>query len=258
MRIVCGLLIGCAVFAQTPSVGDREAAIEAIRSYARNYTQSLPDYVATQTIRRDVKPVMRGILLPSVRPQSDTIEEEVSYVGHHEMHTTMRVNGRVIAGPQPDESGMFSQGEFGALLDTIFNPANGATLRWDRRATLDKRRVYVIDFRVPDRPAGYSIFEGTRPTVVSFQGSVYADEQLNAVLRIEMTCVGIPSSSAYRKLELAIDYAPTRVAGREFVLPVHYTLNANRVDANLILDGRYKDYRRFATNSTILLDGERP
>jgi hypothetical protein len=256
MRIVCGLLLAWTVLAQTPSAEDREAALDGIRTYARSYTQSLPDYIATQTIRRDVTPVVRGILLPSVRPQTDMIEEEVGYVGHREMHKTIRVNGLAVSKPQPDDGGLFSQGEFGALLDTIFNPANGATFRWNRTATFDKRRVYVVDFRVPDRPAGYSIMEGSTPTVVSFRGSVYADEQSKAVLRIEMTCTGIPSSSAYRQLELAIDYAPTQVAGNTFVLPTHYTLNATRVDANLMIDGRCKDYRRFATDSKILLDEE--
>jgi hypothetical protein len=73
-----------------------------------------------------------------------------------------------------------------------------------------------------------------------------------------MTCTGIPSSSAYRQLGLTIDYAPAEIAGRKFILPVRYLLNAERGDATLTLDGRYKDYRRFAAESKILLDGEQP
>ena len=258
MRVVFGLFFCGAMFAQTPSAANQAAALDAIQSYARNYTQSLPDYVATQTIRRDVEPVRRGLFLPTVRAQTDTVEEEVRYAGRREIHRAIRVNGQVVVAPEPAGEGLFSQGEFGMLLATIFDPASGAEFRWNRVATLDKRQVYVFDFRVPDRPAGYGIMEGARVTVVGFRGSVYADLESKAVLRIQMTCTGIPLSSAYRRLGLTVDYAPGEIAGREFMLPARYTLNAERLDATLTLDGRYMDYRRFAADSEILLDGEQP
>ncbi len=257
MRVVLGLLSCVAIFAQTPSASEQASALDAIRSYARSYTKSLPDYIATETTRRDVKPVRRGIYLPSVRPQTDTVEEEIRYAGQREMHKAVRVNGQAIASGQADD-GTFSRGEFGALLATIFDPASGAMFRWNRVATIGKRRVYVFDFRVPDRPAGYSILEDGGATVVSFRGSVYADVESKAVVRIQMVCTGIPSSSAYQELALSVDYAPAEIAGREFILPMHYTLNATRVDAYLTLEGSYKDYRRFAANSKILVEGERP
>lgn len=257
MRLVGGLLFAGAMLAQTPSAADQNAALDGIRAYARSYSSSLPDYIATQTIRRDVTPVKRGLYLPTVRSQTDTIEEEVSYARRREMHKVIRVNGQTVAkGQLADDGGLFSQGEFGTLLETIFDPANGATFRWNRVARLDKRRVDVFDFRVPERPAGYSLMDGSRRTIVSFRGSVYADAQSKEVLRILMTCTGIPSSSAFRQLGLAIDYGRIGVAGREFVLPVHYTLNADRVDASFTLEGYYKDYRRFAADSTILGDEE--
>lgn len=256
MRVVLALFFCTAMFAQTPSKPEQAAALDAIRSYARSYTQSLPDYVATQTIRRDVRPIRRGIFLPTVRSQSDTVEEEIRYAGRREIHRTLRVNGQVVS-PEPTEEGLFSQGEFGTLLATIFDPASGAEFGWNRVATLDKRRVYVFDFKVPDRPAGYSIMEGSGVTIVGFRGSIYADVESKAVFRIQMTCTGIPSSSAYRQLGLDVDYTPTEIAGREFMLPARYTLNAERGDATLTLDGRYKDYRRFAADSKILLDGEK-
>lgn len=259
MRVVLALFFCGAIFAQMPTASEQTAALDAIQSYARSYTRSLPDYVATQTIRRDVKPVYRGgLFLPSVRSQTDTVEEEIRYAGQREIHRTIRVNGQAVASPEPVEDGLFSQGEFGSLLATIFDPASGTEFRWNRVATLDKRRVYVFDFRVPDRPAGYSILEGAGVTIVGFRGSVYADLESKAVFRIQMTCTGIPSASAYRQLGLAVDYAPTEIAGREFMLPARYTLNAERLDATLTLDGRYKDYRRFAADSKILLDSEQP
>lgn len=258
MRVICGLFFCGAIFAQTTSATNQTAVLDAIRSYARSYTQSLPDYVATQTIRRDVVPVRRGLYLPTVRSQTDTVEEEIRYAGQRELHRTIRVNGQASVASEPAEEGTFSQGEFGALLATIFDPASGAEFRWNRVATLNKRRVYVFDFKVPDRPAGYRLMEGSGVTVVGFRGSVYGDLESKAVLRIQMTCTGIPSSSAYQRLGLAVDYAPAKIGGREFMLPARYTLNAERLDSTFTLDGRYMDYRRFAADSKILLDGEQP
>ena len=76
-------------------------------------------------------------------------------------------------------------GEFGNLLDVIFEPATGADLRWDRAATLNRRRVDVIAFRVP-QPSGYVLTESRRTIQVPFEGFVFADAQTHTVLRIQM------------------------------------------------------------------------
>src|ERR1035438_696334 len=92
--------------------------------------------------------------------------------------------------------GTLSRGEFANFLDIIFEPDTGAHLKWDRLATLNRRRVYVFAFRVP-QSKGYSLAESKRRIQVPFEGFVYADYETKAVVRIEMKCVDIPRDSEY-------------------------------------------------------------
>lgn len=255
--LIYGILFVGALFAQTRAAAEQTAALEGVKAYARSYTESLPDYVAKQTIQRDVSPVRRGLFLPTVRAQRDVVEEEIRFAGRRELHRTTRVNGQAVDYTDPVEQGTFSQGEFGAMLSTVFDPASGTQFRWNREATVDNRRVFVFDFQVPERPAGYGIMEADGITVVAFRGTVYADKESKAVVRIQMNCTGIPSSSAYQRLGLIVQYSPVEIAGRKFMLPARYTLNATRGDATLTLDGRYTDYRRFAADSK-LVDIDQP
>jgi hypothetical protein len=252
MRGVVALLFCAALCAQVPSPAEQSAALDAIRLYAQTYTQSLPDFMAAQTTRRDIRPMRRERFLPTVRAQTDIVEEEIRYTGRREIHRTTRVNGQAIPNADTEEKGIFSHGEFGALLAIIFDPASGAEFHWNRLTTRDRRRAYVFDFTVPAHPFGYSILEGSRVTVVGFHGSIYADLESKAVQRIQMTCTGIPSSSEYRHLELSVDYGPKMIAGHQFMLPERYTLNAERDDATMVIEGRYRNYRRFATESSLV------
>ncbi len=259
LRLAALLVVAGIVSAQTPSRSEQDAALAAIREYARHYTEGLPNYTATQSIRRDVRPVRRGLFLPSVRSQTDVVEEELTYSDSRESHKTLRVNGQPVKEADTAASaGLFSSGEFGGLVASIFDPASGTTFRWDRLATLNGRRVFVFNFRVPARPAGYGIEESGRTNPVAYEGSVFADAQTHAVMRIRMNCVDIPSSSAYLDVRLTLDYAAAQVAGQEFIRPAQYTLNAHRGDSSVTLEASYSQYRRFGADTSIVFEEERP
>jgi len=241
------LITGCA-FGQTLSPAEQNTAIGAVRDYALSYTKRLPNYTCTQTTRQTLRPP--GLFRTRV------IEEQLSFVDRKEIRRTTRIDGHPVS-PQ-EASGRLvgmSQGEFGSLLDIIFEPATGADLRWDRMATLDRRRVYVIAFRVP-QPSGYVLTEPKRAIQVPFEGFVYADAQTRAVLRIRMKCVMIPADSPYQDLDLTLDYKAARVAGRDFILPTHFVLNYRTDEVVVASSGDFTNYRRFSADATIQFEGD--
>jgi hypothetical protein len=247
--IFCTLLLitGCA-FGQTDS--ERTAAIEAVREYALTYTKGLPTYTCKQTTRQTMRP-------PGLLVRSTDIEEQLSFVDHKEIRRLIRINGhQVLPQDARDRLMGMSQGEFGNLLDVIFEPATGADLRWERTATLDRRKVDVIAFRVP-QSSGYVLTEPKRTIQVPFEGFVYADAQTRAVLRIQFKCVMIPSDSAYQALDLTLDYKAVQVAGREFILPSHFVLNYRTNEAEVASSADYTNYRRFSADATIQFDGDK-
>lgn len=253
--ISCALLFitGCA-FGQTGnskgalSPAEQTAAIAAVRDYALSYTKSLPNYTCKQTTRQTTQP-------PGLFVRATDIEEQLSFVDNKEIRRLIRIDGHQVLPQDQDRLAGMSQGEFGNLLDIIFEPATGTDLRWDRKAALDRRGVDVIAFRVP-QSSGYVLTEPKRKIQVPFEGFVYADAQTRAVLRIQLKCVMIPSDSAYQALDLTLDYKPARVAGREFILPSHFVLNYRTDGAVVASSADYTNYRRFSADATVKFEGD--
>jgi hypothetical protein len=208
--------------AQAPSKAEQAAALDAIREYALSYTRGLPNYTCTQTTRQNVQRETFG----RVQSTTTVIEEQLSFVDNREMRKVAKINGYPASPEGPDQLlGALSRGEFGNFLDIVFEPDTDAKLEWNRLATLNRRKVYVFAFRVP-QSKGYTLTESRRRIQVPFEGFVYADFE-------------------------TLDYKPAKVAGREFILPAHYFLHFQMVKGFVTNDAEYTAYRRFSADATV-------
>jgi len=243
-------------FGQTgsPTAAEQAAALKAIREYALSYTRNLPNYTCIQTTKQTSARLDPFTGKPSWG--ADVIEEQLAFLNNKEIRNVSRIDGRAAAPDGPDQlMGTYSRGEFANLLDTIFEPATGAGVRWDRLATLNRRRVYVFAFRVP-QSRGYTLTESKRSIQVPFEGFVYADYETKAVVRIDMKCVNIPADSEYIGADLTLDYRPAPVAGQEFILPAHYLLHFQMVKGFVTNDAEYTAYRRFSADVTVKFESD--
>lgn len=238
------------------STAEQAAALETVRDYARNYTRRLPNFICIQSTRQTITgPTVLMGGPPRSEFSEDLIEEQLSFVNHREIRTLTKINDR----PPPagrSKLGTTSRGEFGNLLDTIFDPQTRADIRWDHVTSLAGRRVYVFAFHVP-QSKGYALMESQGQIIrVPFDGFVYADYQTGTVMRIEMNCSGIPAESEYRSATLALDYKAAKVAGREYILPSHSFLRFETKQYGAIIAAEYKSYRRFTADATIEFAGD--
>lgn len=258
--------------ALTPA--EQAAVIEQVREHALTYTKQLPNYICTQltrqkTVRHEVSRQSRvlGGGRDAIDEQEgrdviegqDVIEEQISSVDHREIHTVVSINGHRVAADGPDQKrGTPSRGEFGAILEVIFDPQSPAELKWERPRTLDRRPVYVLSYRVP-QSKGYTLTESKQQIQVPYQGLVYADAETLALVRIEMkiTPRDIPKNSEYAHVELTLDYKPGQVAGSEFILPAHYSLQYSMKQGVVSYDADYTNYRRFSADATIQFEDEK-
>ncbi len=231
------------------SPAQQAAVVNAVRAYALNYTKSLPNYTCTLTTRHIADPPNAGNKEP---PKRTDTEEQFSFVDGKELRAVTRIDGKPVSLQPGEQLSEMSQGEFGNFLDSIFEPAAGAVVRWDRAATLDKLSVDVLAFRMP-QSKGYVLTARRGSMRVPFEGFVYADAQTHAVLRIQMKCIMIPDTFPIQSVDLAVDYKPAQVAGREFLLPSHFVLNYfnHENDRQHVDDGRYSDYHQFSTDATL-------
>ncbi len=259
-RAICCALVWMAgsALAQTgpsrpaPAAAKQTTALDAIREYALNYTQRLPDYTCTQVTRRN----RSSLVALRAQRTADTMEEQVSMVDHREIHTLTKINGNPVSNVERDKlSGGVSKGEFGSLLAVIFDPATATAFHFDRLATLNGRRMYVFAISVPQF-RGYLLADSKHTVQAPYKGFVYADYQTKAVMRIEIKCIDIPANSEFRSLELTLDYKSARVAGQEFILPSHYLLQFGNAEFNATNEAEYQAYRRFSADATIKFDDD--
>jgi hypothetical protein len=224
--ICCALILVGASSKAAPSPTEQTAVIKAIREYALSYTKSLSDYTGTLTIHHTTRPP-NAVNDPSI--QTAVIDEQLTFV-----------DGREIADPPLE----ILPRQALDLLRIIFEPETTADLRWSRAASLNGHKVDVLSFRVP-QSNGYIVSESGRGMLVPFEGSVYADVQTHAVLRIQMKCTMVPDSSPYHNVDLTLDYKAAQLGGRELILPSHLLLNYihNSEDRQVIDDGRYAGWR---------------
>jgi hypothetical protein len=240
------------LLAQTakPNAGGQSAVIKAVSDYALSYTKSLPNYTCTLTTREVANPPNAGN--KTIDPVLTKIEEQLSFFNGKEIRRITRIDGRPVSADADDQLKESTRGEFGALLDAVFEPATGADLVWDRSATLNKRKVDVISFRVP-QARGY-VLNGNRGSLrAAFVGFIYADSQTHAVMRLQMKCVMIPPNFEMQDFTLTLDYRAVQVAGHEAILPSHFVLNYRDFadDRQHNDDGQYSEYHLFSADATL-------
>ena len=234
----------------------QSAVIEKVRAEALSYTRQLPNYICIQRTRQMIQ---QGALLGQLRTGLDLIEEQISFVDNRETRLVLNLNGHPVAADSPEQQrGTPSRGEFGTLLEVIFDPQTSANLKWERPATLDGRPVYVFSYRVP-QSKGYVLTESRQKIQVPYQGLVYADAETLRVVRIEMkvTPQDIPKNSSYVNAALTLDYKPAQVAGRESILPAHYSLHYQMRNGMAAYFAEYANYRKFTADATIQFEGDK-
>jgi hypothetical protein len=238
-----------------PSPEEQAEILAATRDYALNYVKNLPNYVTIQTTRRRIDPTVRGY-----RGSGDSIQEQLTFFDGKETYQVRMINGRSVNNVSHLQlGGVVTSGEFGSILQQIFDPDTGSEFRWDHWATLRGKLVYVFVYEVPESH-GYRMFDGEtkREYTSAYKGFVYADVETKAVMQIQMESVGIPSDYPVREVHLKLDYRPTVIASQEYVLPYHFELDSRTNKANTKNEADYRLYKKFGAETSITFDESEP
>ena len=154
----------------------------------------------------------------------DTVQEELSFIGGEEHYKVLKVNGKPANGVTHEQlGGAISEGEFGGLLMQIFDPGSATAFRPVTPGKIRGRAMSVIPFRVPQQK-GYLVHDGDllKYMRVAFEGSVWADPETNAVMKIVMKLQNIPKESRLVSTEITLEYKPVEISGQEFILPSRF------------------------------------
>ncbi len=234
-----------------PSAAEQAAILAEVRQNALDYTSGLPDYICTQRTRRYVDPGRGGWRI------ADVIQEQLSYVDHHENYKVTLVNNLPVSNVSHEQlGGTTSSGEFATMLYQIFKPETQTRFEWGHWATLRDRRTYTYEFTVLQRNSEYTVHDepSGRTGVFGYHGLVYADTETKRVMRIKMTLDGL-ENFPIKEVSLDLNYDFTEISGNEFVLPLRAEISSRYEDGYQSRnDIEFRLYQKFTSDASISFD----
>jgi len=236
---------------------EQQRMIEAAREAALHYTESLPDFLCTQAVRRyldtDGHESWRLV---------DRLVIRLGYAERREDYRLLSINDRPSDRKYQDLAGTVSAGEFGSMLHEIFAPESRADFRWERQATLNQRRVDVFSYRVALADARYQLSYGEpghrQSVTAGFHGLVYLDRETSRVVKFVLEADSIPADFPVRQATTEVDYDFAEIGGKLYLLPL-------RADVRLGTDGQvtrndvqFVNYRKFSADASLSFDMPAP
>ncbi len=241
------------VFPPPSSVRQAEI-LDAIKQYALNYTQNLPNFICTQVTRRYVD-LNRSDSYRII----DTAFTHLSYNEGSEHYKTYSVNGQIVdydgMAALEKRGGAVSNGEFGSLMREIFDAKSQAEFGWDHWGTIRGKLMAVYNYFIDSGHSQYSIsYEDSQRIITAYKGLVYADQNTGAISRITFVAVNIPSSFPVRSAGEILDYDDVSINGQPYICPL-------KADVRLTAEGQktkneieFRNYRKYGTESSITYD----
>jgi hypothetical protein len=232
-----------------PDSVEQEKIIDQARDYALNYTKQLPNFICVQVTRRDYDPTGTG----NNWYHSDTITARLSYNGAENYEVILHNNQPVTNANMRQFGGTTSEGEFGSMMDQIFEPETHTRFSWDHWGKLRGRKTYVFAYDVQQEFSHYHVEadDDKLSIVPAFRGLVYIDEDTKMVVKIVMTPYDMPSTFPIREISSSLDYDLETIGDSQYMLPLKSVLTSKRARQMTRNDIEFRLYRKFGTESTI-------
>ena len=227
-----------------PDETERTALLEGARKRAVGYLDSLVNFKCLEITDRLADPKGTGSWL-----RHDKIAELLTYENQQESRTLLSVNGNSGADQSVDMKGARLEGEFGGVLEIVFDPAARTEFAWKETDALDGAAVQVFSYRVDPKYSKFAVVALPHSSeIVGFHGLVYIDSTTHGVRRVTMDADEIPANSAVRASGLTIDYDYISINNHDYLMPVRGELRMKMVNSGAILHRiEFRDYHRFGS-----------
>lgn len=232
-----------------PSDDEVTGMIAGARERALNYSAKLPNFLCVEVTERSVDPSGNGRWR-----RKDSFAEALRYVDSHESRTTIEVNGRPGAVNRENMNEWpISLGEFGDLLNLIFQPSSKAEFHWKETAALLDGRVQVFEYKVDRSHNSMLLSDANRKIYSGFHGLAYIDSSTMGIRRVTMDADDLPADFSIHAATISVDYDYVPVGRHEYLMPVRGTIRLKRgrreADLNQVV---FQDYRRYASQTRII------
>jgi VWFA-related protein len=233
-----------------PSPQAFETMISAASKYALTYSKSLPNFICIEATTRSVDNSGQGNW-----KMRDSFAELLRYVDREETRTLVELNGQRVSGngTSPDSALPISVGQFGGLLNKVFEPASKTSFEWQGASELGTETALILRYTVSPQNATMGLRDSNRLVTVGFHGLIYVDPTTSGIRRVTLEADDIPRDFSIRSTSMMVDYDYISIGTHEYLLPVRAALAVGRGGQKTELNEiEFRNYRRFASATKIL------
>ena len=228
------------------------ALIASARENALSYTKALPNFLCLEGIERSDDARGNGGW-----KHRDSIVEMLRYQDRTENRTVLQIDGQKSSLPIDQIEGARSNGEFGTMLQMIFDPAAEATFLWQKTEQRDGGMLQIFSYQVDVKHSNFFVSDHTGEKLkAAFHGLVFVDGNTRAVRRLVAQTEGLPAKFGVRSSWVAMNYDYVAINRHDYLLPtrgeVGLVQGKQQVERNEL---RFSDYRRFGSRSKITYGG---
>lgn len=233
-----------------------QTLIDDARQRALGYARSLPNFMCIEVTDRSVDAAGNGRWR-----RKDSISELLRYLNNAETRTTLEVNGKASALTRTDlrgSTGSLSQGEFGGVLNAVFQPSSKTEFQWKEAAAIAGETVQVLRYRVARENSSWGL-EGDNnwKDYPAFHGLLYIDSATKGVRRITMEAEDLPRNFSVHTASMTVDYDYIAIGTHDYLMPIRASMSLTRGKRTSVLnDMEFRNYRRYGSGVKILYGGD--
>ena len=229
-----------------------DPAIANAREAAATFIESLPRFAVKQNTTRYVQEQARAQWRAL-----DVVTANLVYRDGTEDYTEIKINNKDTDKPLEEIAGLRSTGEFGSILNNLFDPESGAIFTRPSQVQNRGRKAWRYTFEVIRTRSDFKIVTPSQHYYTAYEGAVWIDFETSRVLRLEMQAKELPKEFPFDTVELNIDYDFIRLDGaKQFLLPTESeALNCIRgLPVCMKNTTSFRNYVKFDAQSDIIFD----
>jgi VWFA-related protein len=231
-----------------PAPDQLEAMVADSRAHALGYSVSLPNFTCVEMTDRSVDPSGTGRW-----KHKDTYAELLRDVDNTETRSMLRVNGQRSTMQRSDLNGPISRGEFGGVLNAVFQGSSKADFQYKETDALGAGTVQVLAYRVARQNSSFSLTDSNQQINVGFHGLVYVDSATKSVRRITLDADDVPHNFALHSTSITVDYDYIAIGTHDYLVPIRASVSLTRGRREAVLNEiEFRNYRRYASQARVL------
>jgi VWFA-related protein len=223
-------------------------SLRGVCEYALSLQEKMPNFICDQAASR-----YRG----ASKVATDLVTASVRYENGNESYDDIKVNGRPAPKSITQSAGLWSTGEFGSNLRSIFNARNQPVFAFASERKLGEHSAWVFTYQIAKQNDPlWRLHSEYQVVAPPYRGELWVDQKTGELLHFDSIAKDLPETFPMTGAELRIDYSSVAFgSGSTFVLPADFTVTTaymgQEATRNLV---EFRNCHRFEAKARMVLN----